>query len=50
MKTVEKQSPPERLKTLLPEVWALMKPRRNLLLLGALADDHQPRLRTRAAN
>jgi ABC-type multidrug transport system fused ATPase/permease subunit len=36
MKTVEKQSSPERLKTLLPEVWALMKPRRNLLLLGAL--------------
>ncbi len=35
MKPVEKTSPPERLKTLLPEVWALMKPRRNLLLAGA---------------
>jgi ABC-type multidrug transport system fused ATPase/permease subunit len=32
---VEKTSPPERLKTLLPEVWALMKPRRKLLLMGA---------------
>ncbi len=36
MKPVEKPSPPERLKTLLPEVWALMKPRRKLLLLGAV--------------
>jgi ABC-type multidrug transport system fused ATPase/permease subunit len=36
MPSVEKQSPPERLKTLLPEVWALMKPRRNLLLIGAV--------------
>jgi ABC-type multidrug transport system fused ATPase/permease subunit len=35
VKPVEKTSPPERLKTLLPEVWALMKPRRNLLLAGA---------------
>jgi subfamily B ATP-binding cassette protein MsbA len=26
----------EKLKTLLPEVWALMKPRRNILALGAL--------------
>ena len=36
MKPVEKPSPPERLKTLLPEVWALMKPRRKLLLMGAV--------------
>ncbi len=36
MKPVEKTSPPERLKTLLPEVWVLMKPRRKILLLGAL--------------
>ncbi len=35
MKPVEKTTPPERLKTLLPEVWALMKPRRTLLLAGA---------------
>jgi ABC-type multidrug transport system fused ATPase/permease subunit len=35
VKPVEKPSPPERLKTLLPEVWALMKPRRKLLLAGA---------------
>jgi len=36
VKPVEKPSPPERLKTLLPEVWALMKPRRKLLLMGAV--------------
>jgi len=35
VKPVEKPSPPERLKSLLPEVWALMKPRRKLLLAGA---------------
>ncbi len=35
MKSVEKPSQSERLKTLLPEVWALMKPRRSLLLAGA---------------
>lgn len=35
MRPADKPSPPERLKTLLPEVWALMKPRRNLLLGGA---------------
>jgi ABC-type multidrug transport system fused ATPase/permease subunit len=35
VKPVEKTTPPERLKTLLPEVWALMKPRRTLLLAGA---------------
>jgi subfamily B ATP-binding cassette protein MsbA len=34
-KVTEKRSQPERLKTLLPEVWALMKPRRGLLLVGA---------------
>ncbi len=33
---MEKTVRPERLKTLLPEVWALMKPRKNLLALGAL--------------
>jgi ABC-type multidrug transport system fused ATPase/permease subunit len=32
---VDKPSQSERLKTLLPEVWALMKPRRGLLLAGA---------------
>ncbi|MGA8027595.1 MAG: ABC transporter ATP-binding protein, partial [Bryobacteraceae bacterium] len=32
---MDKPSQSERLKTLLPEVWALMKPRRNLLLAGA---------------
>src|ERR1700761_3880263 len=33
-----KDKPPrsERLKTLLPEVWALVKPRRGLLLIGAV--------------
>jgi ABC-type multidrug transport system fused ATPase/permease subunit len=35
VKPLEKTTPPERLKTLLPEVWALMKPRRKLLLAGA---------------
>ena len=34
-KTVEKPGGSERLKTLLPEVWALMKPRRYLLMAGA---------------
>ena len=34
--TVEKPSNSERLKTLLPEVWSLMKPRRTLLLIGAM--------------
>jgi ABC-type multidrug transport system fused ATPase/permease subunit len=34
-KAAEKRSPSERLKTLLPEVWALMKPRKGLLLAGA---------------
>ncbi len=33
--TVDKPSNSERLKTLWPEVWTLMKPRRNLLLAGA---------------
>jgi ABC-type multidrug transport system fused ATPase/permease subunit len=33
---VDKPSHSERLKTLWPEVWALMKPRRNLLLVGAV--------------
>lgn len=32
---MDKSSHSERLKTLLPEVWALMKPRRTLLLAGA---------------
>ncbi len=32
---MEEPSQSERLKTLLPEVWALMKPRRSLLLAGA---------------
>jgi len=32
---VDKPSQSERLKTLLPEIWALMKPRRGLLLAGA---------------
>ncbi len=32
---MQKQTTSERLKTLLPEIWALMKPRRGLLLLGA---------------
>ncbi len=32
---MDKPSQSERLKTLLPEVWALMKPRRSLLLAGA---------------
>jgi ABC-type multidrug transport system fused ATPase/permease subunit len=32
---VDKPSRSERLKTLLPEIWALMKPRRGLLLAGA---------------
>ncbi len=32
---MEKPSASERLKTLLPEVWGLMKPRRGLLLVGA---------------
>ena len=32
---MKKPSQSERLKTLLPEVWALMKPRRRLLLGGA---------------
>jgi ABC-type multidrug transport system fused ATPase/permease subunit len=32
---VEKPGTSERLKTLLPEIWALMKPRRGLLLVGA---------------
>jgi len=31
---VEKPSQSERLRTLLPEIWVLMKPRRGLLLLG----------------
>jgi len=35
VKAVDKPGPSERLKTLLPEVWALMKPRRRLLLAGA---------------
>jgi len=35
MREVNKVSGSERLKTLLPEVWRLMKPRRNLLLAGA---------------
>jgi ABC-type multidrug transport system fused ATPase/permease subunit len=34
-KVGEKRSQSERLKTLLPEVWALMKPRRGLLIAGA---------------
>ncbi len=34
-KAIEKSPPSERLKTLLPEVWGLMKPRRGLLLAGA---------------
>jgi len=34
-KPVDKPSQSERLKTLLPEIWALMKPRRGLLLAGA---------------
>ena len=33
---MEKPAASERLKVLLPEVWALMKPRRNILALGAL--------------
>ncbi len=33
---MEKLARSERLKTLLPEVWALMKPRRGLLALGAV--------------
>ena len=33
---MEKPARSEKLKVLLPEVWALMKPRRNLLALGAL--------------
>ena len=33
---MEKTTQSERLKTLLPEVWALVKPRRNLLLIGAV--------------
>ena len=32
---MDKPSPSERFKTLLPEVWALMKPRRGLLVAGA---------------
>lgn len=32
---MDKSGPSERLKTLLPEVWALMKPRRGLLVAGA---------------
>ncbi|HTU47073.1 MAG TPA: ABC transporter ATP-binding protein [Bryobacteraceae bacterium] len=32
---MDKPSQSERLKTLLPEIWALMKPRRGLLLAGA---------------
>jgi ABC-type multidrug transport system fused ATPase/permease subunit len=33
---MEKPSRSERLRTLLPEVWGLMKPRRNVLLLGGV--------------
>jgi ABC-type multidrug transport system fused ATPase/permease subunit len=31
---MDKTTPPERLKTLLPAVWALMKPRKSLMLAG----------------
>jgi len=37
---MDKASPPERLKTLLPAVWALIKPRKSLMLAGLWIDDY----------